>query len=328
MSRYARILTAFLAFTCATGCRAPESTHLTIYSGRAKSLVDPVVEKFRTDTAIQVDVRYGDTAELAVALTEEGVNSRADLFWAQDAGALGAVAAAGLFGALPDSILERVALGFRSRDRRWVATSARARTLAFSTVRVNPSALPRSVFDLTDPKYKGRVGWAPANGSFQAFVTAMRQTYGGDRTRGWLEAMRNNGAKSYPKNTAILQGIANGEVDLGLPNHYYLFRFKSEDSEFPVAQTHFQTGDVGNLVNVAGIGMLASSESPSAAVRFIDYVLSESSQEYFTTETFEYTVTRHGAVEVAVDSLRPAVDLDTLRDLEQTLDMLRNVGLL
>ncbi len=328
MPRLTRTLVVVVLLTSTLGCGTPEPAHLTIYSGRAKSLVDPLVEKFRTDTAIAVDVRYGDTAELAVALTEEGVNSRADLFWAQDAGALGAVAAAGLLASLPDSILDRVPEGFRSREGRWVATSARARTLAYSTARVTEAALPQSIFDLIDPKYKGLVGWAPANGSFQAFVTAMRQTYGDDRTRQWLVRMRDNGAQSYPKNTAILQGIANGEIDFGLPNHYYLFRFTSEDPDFPVAQTHFREGDIGNLVNVAGLGVLASSQSPSASLRFIGYVLSESSQQYFRTETFEYPVVTRSGTDASGDSIRPSVNLDSLRDLEQTLDMLRSAGLL
>ena len=311
------------------GCTGSEPDHLTIYSGRSKALVEPLVLKYEEQTGNRVDVRYGDTAQLAVALTEEGDRSTADLFWAQDAGALGAVAASGLLKTLPDSLLNHVAPAYRGSGGTWIATSGRARTLAFSTIRADTAALPRSVFDLVAPAYRDRVGWAPANGSFQAFVTAMRKLAGDEPTRTWLNAMKANGARSYPKNTAILQGIANGEIDFGLPNHYYLHRFKSEDLDFPVGQTGFEAGDVGNLINVAGIGVLTASHHADAAHDFIRFVIGPESQAYFAAETFEYTVAAAAdrTPEVS-NSLQPAIALDDLRDLERTLEMLRTAGLL
>ncbi|MBT8399304.1 MAG: iron ABC transporter substrate-binding protein [Rhodothermia bacterium] len=311
------------------GCQTAEDPNLTVYSGRSKSLVDPVVEKFSADTGIKVDVRYGDTAEMAVALMEEGDQSRADVFWAQDAGALGAVAEEGLLAPLPDSLRQKVGSKYVGNLGTWVATSGRARTLAYSVDRVSPDQLPSSVFDLTAAEYRGRVGWAPANGSFQAFVTAMRIVHGDDQTRTWLTDMKANGAVAFPKNTAILQGIANGDVDFGLPNHYYLFRFKSEDPNFPVEQTSFEAGDIGNLVNVAGVGIVTHTDSPVAAARFVSYVLGNYSQEYFAEETFEYPVVQVSSEgSLPPDSLVPAVELDQLQDLQQTLDMLREIGLL
>ena len=134
---------------------------------------------------------------------------------------------------------------------------------------------------------------------------------------------------AYPNNTSILRAIANGEVDFGLPNHYYLFRFKSEDADFPVAQTSFDPGDIGNLLNVAGIGVLSSSDNTSAALRFVQFVTEAESQGYFARETFEYPVISGitSDVDAAVPT-RPLVALDELRDLEQTLEMLRDAGLL
>lgn len=324
MIRVTILLLSFLAI----GCTGNRSDHLTVYSGRSKSLVEPLVQKYREQTGTTVDVRYGDTAQLAVALTEEGRRTPADLFWAQDAGALGAVAAAGMLDTLPDSLLDRVPPGFRGSGDRWVATSGRARTIAYSTERVAPDEIPHSVFDLVRPEYRNRVGWAPANGSFQSFVTAMRVLVGEERTRTWLEGMKENGARSYPKNTAILQGIANGEVDFGLPNHYYLYRFKSQDPAFPVDQTAFDPGDAGNLINVAGIGVILREQGSSgSAPDFIAFLLGQEAQEYFARETFEYRVIRGGG-RAPRDSVRPSISLDELRDLERTLEVLRDTGLL
>ncbi|NND71190.1 MAG: iron ABC transporter substrate-binding protein [Rhodothermales bacterium] len=330
---YGVLLVIILFFVSACGGSPDESASnseesLTIYSGRSESLVAPVIEAFQESTGIRVEVRYGDTAQLAVALTEEGDASKADIFWAQDAGALGALASNEQFTVLPDSLLMKVAPSMRSADGSWVATNARARVLAFSPGRVAEDELPMSVLDLTDSKFKNRVGWAPTNGSFQSFVSAMRELVGDETTRAWLIDMKANGAKSYPKNSAILQGIANGEVDLGLPNHYYLLRFKSEDAGFPVEQTSFASGDPGNLVNVAGVGILASSKATSAAIRFVSFLLSPEMQQFFVDNTFEFAVTTASSGGDAVEAAMPEIDLNSLRKLESTLEMLREVELL
>lgn len=322
-----------LTLILVAGCTG-DSESLVIYSGRSQSLVDPLIELYNKNTGISVEVRYGDTAQLAVALSEEGDRTNADIFWAQDAGALGAVHRGGMLAPLPDSLLFLLPEHFRNTEGTWVATSGRARTLAYSPERADTSSLPASIFDLADPSYEGRVGWAPTNGSFQAHVTAIRKLVGEDRTRQWLIAMKNNGTKSYRNNTAIVQAIADGEIDLGLPNHYYLYRFKSEDPAFPVEQTFFQAGDPGNLINVAGVGMLASTDHVSEALRLISFLLSDTAQEYFTQETYEYPVVSSDAVDVPLpaferlDEVAPNVDLDSLDDLEATLDLLRTVELL
>ncbi|MEO1478055.1 MAG: extracellular solute-binding protein [Bacteroidota bacterium] len=298
---------------------------LVIYSGRSQSLIEPIVERFTADTGIEVQTRFGGTAEMAAALAEEGAQSPADLFWAQDAGGLGAVA--NLLAELPDSLLAMVPERYQSDDDTWLAVSGRARVLAYSPARADTASLPTSVLDLTDARFEGRVGWAPTNGSFQSFVTAMRQTLGDDSTRAWLDAMDDNGAVAYPRNSAIIEAIANGEVDYGLPNHYYLLRYQSEDPNYPVAQTNFADGDVGNLVNIAGLGKLASSERPNAAATFIAYLLSDEAQAFFAEGTKEYSVTGGGTPD-AVLGAAPAIDLNALADLEATLDLLRDAGLL
>jgi len=323
-----------VTFFFGTGLFSPtQAEALVLYSGRSKALVDPVVRRFIEETGVEVKVKYGKTAQLAVALQEEGKRSPADVFWSQDAGALGALVNAGMLTPLQPQTLERVPKVYRGTDGLWVATSGRARVLAYSSVRVTTDELPMSVFDLTDPRFKGRVGWAPTNASFQGFVTAMRKTHGQDAAKQWLEGMIANEAVVYPKNTAIIQGIAAGEVDWGLPNHYYLLRFKAQDSDYPVEQTAFEPGDIGNLVNVAGAGVLKTSRHPDAAQALVAFLLSETSQAYFVNETFEYSVIEGlptGPEVGSVGTLQkhaPSVDLDTLEDLQGTLDLLAEVGL-
>lgn len=303
---------------------------LVVYSGRSKALVDPVVQKFREQTGINVEVKYGGSTQLAVALIEEGSRTPADLFWAQDAGALGAVNKAGLLKMLPGKILTSIPPAFRNEQGSWVATTGRARVLAYSTVRMQPELLPGSVFDLTDAAYNGRIAWAPTNASFQSFVSAMILQHGMETTRDWLVGVKNNGAINYANNNAILQGIAAGEADLGITNHYYLLRAKSENPSFPVNQTFFDRGDIGNMLNVAGIAQMRSSDNP-AATKFIEFLLSEEIQEWFTSEMFEYPVIHSTSIQLSSGELlddAPSLNLENLDNLDLTLQLLREVGLL
>lgn len=305
---------------------------LTVYSGRGEALVGPVIAQFEKDSGIKVNVRYAGTAELATLLTEEGAQSPADVFWAQDGGALGAIAP--LFADLPAEVNGGVSAEFRNVNNKWAPTSGRSRTLVYSTERVQEADLPASINGLTDEKYKGRVAWAPTNGSFQAFVTAFRVAHGDDAAKAWLEGMIANEAKAYRNNGAQIEAIANGEVDFGLINNYYLGRYIARDSKYPVAQTHFGAGDIGNLLNVAGAGIVAASDNQDNARKFIDYLLSPTAQQYITTQGNEYPVIPGLIANPTLEpfeelqELSPKVDIDQISDLDGTLELLRQVGLL
>lgn len=311
-----------------------EQKSIVLYCGRSQSLVDDIVALYEEKSGVDVRIKYGKTAELALAIQEEGAKSPADVFWAQDAGALGALSRKGLLQTLPPVVITRVPGLFRNTSHHWVATSGRMRVFAYSPERVALDDLPFSVFELAEEKWGGRVGWAPTNASFQSFVTAMRAMHGEERTETWLRMMKSGGAKSYPKNTAIIEGIHAGEVDLGLPNHYYLLRFMAEDAEFPVEQTSFDAGDVGNLVNIAGVGIIGASKNANGAQQFIEFLLSDDMQTYVVENTHEYPVIpvthNHNGLLMyeALEELAPPLELADLEDLDGTLALLRKVGLL
>lgn len=323
---------ATLSASLASGIVA--ANELTLYSGRGESFVQPIVNQFERDTGIKVNVRYGDTAQLALLLQEEGSRTRADLYWGQDAGAMGSLAKTGLLATLPSRVYDDLPSIYTSRTGQWVAASGRARVLTYSTERVNAADLPLSVFELTDPKYKGRLAVPPTNGGFQAFVTAMRVQHGDERTLEWLKGIKANEPVIFRNNTTAVQGIADGDVDFAIVNSYYLPRFVSADPNYPVAQTFFAAGDIGNLVNVAGIGVLEASRNKDNAVRFVEYLLSQSAQQYFTSVVNEYPVTP-GVISnpVLTDlsellAIAPEIDLDELADLPGTLRLLRDAGLM
>lgn len=305
---------------------------ITVYSGRNEDFVGFIFEDFEAATGIEVQVRYGNTAELAATIVEEGANSPADVYFGQDAGALGALQAQGLLTSLPQDILDEVDPRFRSREGGWVGTTGRVRVLAYNTDLVDPAELPSSVTELTDPVWEGRVGWAPTNGSFQAFVTALRVGEGDEVARAWLEGMIANGAVEFPNNTGIVEAVSRGEVEIGITNHYYLYRFLAEDPAFPV-DNHYLPGDIGGLVNIAGMGVLASSDAQAAAFELVRYLLSEEVQVFFgqNADTVEFPVVA-GVDSPDLPSFEeidpPDVDLSNLEDLQGTLQLLQEVGAL
>jgi len=305
---------------------------LTVYSGRSEDLIAPILHQFTNETGVQVEVRYGNTAEMAVVILEEGDNSPADVYIAQDAGALGALAQEGRLMPLPSDILARVPAEFRSDDGLWVGLSGRARVLVYNTEALTEEDLPASILDLANPEWAGRVGWSPTNGSFQAQVTAMRLLLGDDTVRAWLQAMVANGSVAYENNTAVVQAVIDGEVQVGVVNHYYLYGFLSDNPDVPAANYFFSGGDPGAMVNVAGAGVVNTSDQPGLAQRLILYLLGNSAQEYFAAETYEYPLVEGIEPSVELRPLAeigvPTLDLSDLSDLEATLELLSETGAL
>ncbi|WP_110514436.1 iron ABC transporter substrate-binding protein [Herpetosiphon llansteffanensis] len=306
----------------------PAGGSLVVYSGRSESLVAPLLELFTQETGIAVEVRYGDTAEMAAQILEEGENSPADVFFGQDAGALGALS--DRFVQLDSSLLSLVDPRFASSGGKWVGASGRARVLVYNTDVLTSTDLPASILDLTKPEWKGRLAWAPTNGSLQAFVTALRVSQGEDVAKQWLEGLIANEIKVYESNSAIVKAVANGEVDAGLVNHYYLFALKKDQPDAKAANHYFSNGDIGSLVNVAGVGILQTAKNPAAAQAFASFLLSETAQNYFTEKTNEYPlvagITTNPAIKPLSEITTPDIDLSNLKDLQGTLELLQDVG--
>jgi len=344
MQRFHRALLVAVAALMLAACtgqpegrpaeRQPEGPRkLVVYSGRSESLVGPLFEQFTQATGISVEARYGDTAELAATILEEGQNSPADLFFAQDAGALGALGAATLLAPLPEATLNAVEARFRSSRGDWVGVSGRARVVVYNTERLDESDLPASITGFVAPEWKGRMGWAPTNGSFQAFVTAMRMQLGEDAARRWLEGMLANETRVYEKNAAIVQAVAAGEIDVGFVNHYYLYQLQREAGNTLKAANYYpRDGDVGALINIAGVGILKTAANAAHAQTFLDYLLSSDGQRYFAEQTFEYPLAAGVGADPRLKPLAeietPALDLNQLSDLQGTLKLLQEVGAL
>jgi iron(III) transport system substrate-binding protein len=328
------LVTALLAGGVAACSSGGGGDRLTIYSGRQQELIGPLLEEFSKDTGIGIDVRYGDSADLALLIDEEGDRSPADVFLSQSPGAVGFLDAKGRLAKVPAGDLDRVESRFRSPDGRWIGISGRVRVLVYNTETVNRSDLPQSVFDLTDPRYRGQVGIAPTNASFQDFVTAMRELAGEDRTVAWLRGMDANGSPTYANNLAIVEAVGRGEIPFGLVNHYYNEEVKAQNADAPSANYLFPNGDIGSLILVTAAAVLDSAgDSKSDAERFVRFLLTRQAQEFYARETKEYPLAA-GVAPVVKDlpSLSeiqsPNLDLSSLGgELTRTKELIEQSGL-
>jgi iron(III) transport system substrate-binding protein len=323
---------AILLGTTLSGCASSDQEQsLTIYSGRSESFIAPFFKEFTAQSGIELKIRYGDSSALAAQILEEGENSPADLFISQDAGSLGAVSVSGLLSKLESSLLDRVETKFRSSNNDWVGLTGRARVFAYAPDRV--SKLPTSYQSLIEDQYKGKVGIAPTNASFQAFVTTLIQYQGLTAAEIWLQKMVENDVKLYEKNSQIVSAIDSGAIDLGLVNHYYLWEVsESLNRQINVQNGFFEAGDLGNLVNISGAAILNQSTNKSAASELIKYLLSDSAQLQFVADTHEYSVVLVDARPEGLPSFAeikaPAVDLSRLSDISQTQKLLIKLGLI
>lgn len=322
-------LVAALLAGCTSG---GGSNRLTVYSGRLPELVEPLLQDFSEQTGIGIDVRYGDSADLALLIDEEGDKSPADVFISQAPGATGYLDAKGRLTELPDSVLDLVDPQFRAKDGDWTGLSARARVLVYNPDLVPASDLPASVFDLTKPKYEGQVGLAPTNASFQDFVTAMRELTSAAQTQDWLDGMKANRARAYANNLAIVDAVGRGEIPMGLVNDYYLYERKNEVPDLAAKNYFFPNGDVGTVILATSAGVLDTNDRGTDAQALVKFLLSKRAQRFFAEKTYEYPLVA-GVEPVAgkppLSSITAAgLDLDSLGNgLAQSRRMIADSGL-
>lgn len=316
-----------------TGAIAPTGETLTVYSGRSESFIQPFFDEFEFTTGIEIEVRYGDSAELAAQILEEGTRSPADVFLSQDAGAIGAVAADDLLQTLRQESTSKVPSKFADPNNFWVGITGRARVVAYDPEFISAQDVPTTIDNLLQPQWRSVIGIAPANSSFQSFVTALRQIRGDEAALEWLNGLAANDPQVFEKNSQLIEAIDAKVIGLALTNHYYAYEVaESLGRVLEVENGFFASGDVGNLLNVSAFGILNSSKKSEAAYILLDYLLAAETQQKFVSETSEYALLPDQVPPRDMPKLEdlglPNVTLGDLSDVTRTQELLVQAGLL
>ncbi|KAB1194084.1 extracellular solute-binding protein [Haloferax sp. MBLA0076] len=310
------------------------SGELTLYSGRGEALVGELIsffEDYYDDFTVRP--RYNSATELVNQILTEGENSPADVFFSVNAGSLGALKDEGRTQSLPTDVLDLVRDEFHDPDGQWTGTSGRARTVPFNTDQFDDSDIPDDIMAFPETEaFRDNIGWAPTYSSFQAFITAMRVLEGDDATKEWLQGMQDLGVTEFNDEFLVSQAVADGEIGAGFANHYYIQRILAGRPDAPLG-TAFTSGDAGSIFNVAGALVLDTADDADLGANFVRHLLSAEAQDYFARTTFEYPLVS-GVDPIgelpSIDELSPpeGLDLTQLSDLEGTVRLLREVGVL
>jgi len=300
---------------------------LTLYLGRGEGgLYEKILDAIRErNPKLDLEVRRGPSSALANTLVAEGQAgvSRADVFWSIDASSIGVVTENAPSRVLPASVRDQIKPEYRYE--KWAPVSGRIRSIPYHTETLSPSDLPDDVMAFAESDL--RIGWAPAYGAFQSFVTAMRVLRGEEATRRWLEGVRER-ATTYAGEFGVVMAAERGEIDVGFANHYYTLRLKQGKPDARVALA-FTREDAGCLLNASGAVALTEGELP---LLFIRYLLTKEVQSYLAREAYEIPLVAGVPVPEGLPPLSeiqpPKVDLEKLADLRPTLELLRETGAL
>jgi iron(III) transport system substrate-binding protein len=304
---------------------------LILYSSRGEEHLAPLLERFEEETGIEVEVRYGETSELTGALFAEGVQTAADLFLSQDAEALGALSRKGLLRELSMDLVRRVPAAWTGSPQRhdWVGISGRARAIVYDPGATRPEQLPQTLEAVADARYRGRFGIAPASASFRTHMAVYRVVAGEDALERLLARINDNQPRLYAGNDAIVQGVADGEVEWGLVSHDSLWRAAGAGPPERAAHFFMPRGDASGFVDAAGIGVLSDDPRASELVRFL---LGEEAQTWLAEQTREYALALGGSPAPELPPLSalrtPQVDFaDVAAVLDETGKAIRRAGL-
>ena len=315
-------------------CASGAGKEVIIYSGRSEYLISPILDAFACETGIDIKVRWGNSTDLAILMNEEGALTEADVFLSRSPGPVGFLEGKSLLGSINENVLSLVEKQNKASSGSWIGFSGRKRVLVYNIDNVDTSDLPNSVFDLTLPKYKGRVAIPATNGSFEDWFTVFRDQHGSEIASKWLKDMVSNDAKYYPNNRAIVEASGRGEVDMGLVNHYYNYQEAAAlGSEHRAVNYDFPSEDIGSLLIITAATITATAKDNFAANELVSYLLTPQAQAYFSNQTFEYPLamgTEANPVLPALEALEiGSVDFDSLGGgFEETERIIRESGIL
>lgn len=296
---------------CAQGGGAGAAGNLTVYSGQHVQTTEALIAAFERESGISVNLRSDDEDVLADQIVTEGARSPADVIYTENSPPLQYLASKSVLAPVDTSTLKNTPSRFNSPDGKWVGISARVSVMVYNTKLLSPTDLPRSVMDLADPKWSGRIAFSGSETDFQPIVTSIARAYGEHAALTWLNALKANaGGHDYPNNETVTSAVNNGQVALGIIDQYYWYRERAQvgSAAMHSAIGYFAPDDVGYVLDVSGAGVLRTSTHQKAAQRFLAFLTSTQGQEIIAHgDSFEYPIAS------GVSTAQPETSLGHLR---------------
>lgn len=310
------------------------SRDLVLYAAQHEQVVDMITKAFTKETGIRVKSHLGDAPEIANQIATEGKHSPADVFFTENSPELMLLDGRGMLAPVDKATLAEIPAKWSAPNGHWLGVLARDTILGYNPKLIAADALPKSLLDLAEPAWKGRVSFAPTDADTLPFIGAIVSLKGRPAALAWLKGMKAN-AKVYDDDEGVIAAVERGAVATGIINNYYWYRLRTERGAAKmVSRLHrFAPGDLGNLINVSGAGVLASSTNADAAQRFVAFLVSEPMQTALARSDvdFEYPLRPGVAANPLLEplaSLRPPpITIPEIGDDRVAARLLQEAGL-
>ena len=280
----------FFSSSFLTSVIAASDNDLTVYSTRKEHLIKPLFDAFTEKTGIKVSYLTGKGGALIERIKLEGKKTKADLFMTVDAGNLWYASTQNLFQPVESQIIENnIPSHLRDPNGLWTGLSVRARTIIYSTERVNPDELS-SYQDLANKKWKGRLCLRTSKKVYtKSLVSSLIYHDGLDKTtkvvRGWID---NLAATPHAEDVQIMTSILAGQCDVGIVNSYYFGRLQAKDPNVALKLFWANQKSTGTHVNVSGAGVTKHSKNSENAIKLLEFLTSIEAQKIYVSLNKEY----------------------------------------
>ena len=318
------LATAVLAGMAAAPALAQQ---VNLYTARHYQTDEKLYTDFTKATGIKLNRKDANENEIIEMIRQEGANSPADLMITVDMGRIWKAEQAGILQPVKSAVLDKAVPAYlRDKDGMWFGFSARARVLVINKEKVKPGEL-KDYEDLAKPEWKGRVCARSGSHIYNlSLLSSMIATIGEDKAEAWARGVKENLARPpQGGDTDQIKAVFAGQCDVALSNSYYYVRLvnsdKAEDKAI-VAKTQVvfpNQGNRGTHVNVSGGGLAKNAPNKESAIKFLEYLASDSAQIYFANGNNEWPVT-----EVPIDNKGLALLGNFKRDSVNVVELGRN----
>ncbi|MDR5868311.1 Fe(3+) ABC transporter substrate-binding protein [Halomonas koreensis] len=299
MTQHSRLVMPLAALVAgaafATQAAAEE---VNIYSARHYDSDQALYDAFTEATGIEVNVLEGGSDQLIQRIEREGQASPADIMLTVDAGRLWRAEQEGIFAEVDSQVLaERLPESMRHPEGKWFGFSQRVRAIFYDPQDVDADEIA-DYEDLADPRFAGEVCIRSSNNIYnQSLLASMIAHHGEEGAEQWAQGVVDNMARDPEGgDTDQILGVASGECDVAVANHYYYVRLLTSDNEADreaaerVQILFPNQDDRGAHVNVGGAGMVEGAPHPENAVRFLEFLASDAAQAIFASGNHEFPV--------------------------------------
>lgn len=298
------VIFSVITVSSITAVQAASDDSVTVYSSRKEHLIKPLFDAFTKDTGIKVDYLTGKGGALIERLKLEGVSTQADMFMTVDAGNLWYAGSQDLFQSVQTETLKsNIPSHLRDPDGLWTGLSIRARTIVYSTQRVNPSDLS-TYADLATNKWKGRLCLRTSKKIYtKSLAASLIYNHGedkaGDIVSGWVD---NLAATPNAKDSHVMNAILAGQCDVGLVNTYYFGRLVAKNPNAPLKLFWANQDTTGVHVNVSGAGVTKHASNAKGATKLLEWLSSAKAQAIYGSLNKEYPANQNIASDEVVSA--------------------------